>query len=159
MSWLRAWGHKCSFNNSFEGSQSLLEDSRRGPFPCLLHFSPTGKGRNQCVVSMIWRKKSEISGTNASPWKAGNISQNSIIYYLILQKNLHRDITVQDKFQHFHSGDMEDGQDIFDRLEPRLRIRSKRTRAIHHTSWFWSDPNIAPHSLPIGQRPSSLFLS
>ena len=36
--------------------------------------------------------------------------QNMLQYYLILQKNLHSDITVQDKFQLFHSlssGDVE----------------------------------------------------
>ena len=78
---------------------------------------PLEKRRSQYVMLMMWRKKWEISGTNASPpcfdelWnrQSYSILHNITQYYS--KVNLH--IDVQDEIQLFHCRDIEHRKDIW----------------------------------------------
>ena len=121
LSWLRAGGHKCSFNISFlKAAKVPLRTAGVASFLASSISVLLAKGRSQCVMSMMWRKKWEMSETNTSPpcfWSAGkrpilpNIAQYVTIL-LYITETLHSNITVQDGIQLFQSGDIEHGQDV-----------------------------------------------
>ena len=73
------WGHKCSFNISFSKAAKVALSS--GPLLASSISVLLAKGRSQCVMSMMWRKKWEISGTNTSPpcfdWVGHRVSRSS----------------------------------------------------------------------------------
>ena len=67
-------------------NRTEMEEARKGATPAVL--KGTLKGRSQCVMLMMWRKKWEMSGTNASPPCFDGLEKTNITQYCTICCNI-----------------------------------------------------------------------